>query len=340
MTVPASDLATVFGMALTNPESTKFLTKLVETVGNGLGLLYEPVRIRRKAKAEAEVAIGKAKAEANIALIKAKSKTDIALMQINDRALIREATDRAEVRVTRREEQRQQNLEAIVAKAALGGPETVSDKPVEKDWVARFIDDGQDVSDEEMQSIWARILAGEVCKPGSFSLRTLAVVRTMSKKDAELFTRFCSIVWEWDELGTRSLRPLTYRTELLQSMPGIGLGILEFTRLDSMGLIRMDTRISHYVSYKLRIDKTVPDGSAEIPFHWYYHGKHYVFRKMVEIKPSNLAEDQPFQEVIMQFPTGEILLTDVGYELAWIAGSEPNEDYLKPIVDPRFRTTR
>ncbi|MHB1116271.1 DUF2806 domain-containing protein [Sideroxydans sp.] len=38
-------------------------------------------------------------------------------------------------------------------------------------------------------SLWGRILAGEIKKPGSFSLRTLDVLRNLSKKEAESFVK-------------------------------------------------------------------------------------------------------------------------------------------------------
>lgn len=40
-----------------------------------------------------------------------------------------------------------------------------------------------------MQDIWARILAGEIKQPKSFSLRTLNLVRNLSKADAEVFAK-------------------------------------------------------------------------------------------------------------------------------------------------------
>lgn len=59
------------------------------------------------------------------------------------------------------------------------------------DWFMRFYEAVGSVSDEEMQRIWAKILAGEVNRAGSFSLETLDVVRNLSKQDAELFTKIC-----------------------------------------------------------------------------------------------------------------------------------------------------
>ena len=69
------------------------------------------------------------------------------------------------------------------------GDKEVDDHEPDPDWTARFFDCVQDVSSEEMQKIWARILAGEVETPGRTSLRTLSILRDMSQNDAKSFSR-------------------------------------------------------------------------------------------------------------------------------------------------------
>lgn len=49
--------------------------------------------------------------------------------------------------------------------------------------------------DHERRTWWARLLAGEIQQPGTFSLRTLSVMNTMSTKEAQLFARLCDYVW-------------------------------------------------------------------------------------------------------------------------------------------------
>lgn len=67
--------------------------------------------------------------------------------------------------------------------------EQVSSEVVYPDWSARFFNIIEDVSDDEMQNLWAKILAGEIKHPKSFSLRTLDVLRNLSKEEAETFMR-------------------------------------------------------------------------------------------------------------------------------------------------------
>jgi hypothetical protein len=44
-----------------------------------------------------------------------------------------------------------------------------------------------------MQKLWGRILAGEIKQPQSFSLRTLELLKNISKKEAEVFTKFAQV---------------------------------------------------------------------------------------------------------------------------------------------------
>lgn len=63
---------------------------------------------------------------------------------------------------------------------------------LDTDWLARFIDCAQDVSDDEMRLLWAKILSGELSKSNSISVMTLETLRNMSKRDAEIFHKLTS----------------------------------------------------------------------------------------------------------------------------------------------------
>ena len=60
------------------------------------------------------------------------------------------------------------------------------------DWYMRFYDIVGNISDEEMQAIWARILAGEIHRKGTYSLQLLDILKNFIQKQAELFNRVCS----------------------------------------------------------------------------------------------------------------------------------------------------
>jgi hypothetical protein len=201
------------------------LKKLIETIGHQVGLFLEPVHIRRKGQAEADSKVAMATAQAEVAAIKLQNKI-----------MLREIQDRADERMRQLAIRRQQAVELIAIKAAHELPPNVSTEPVDQDWVAQFFSCCQDVNDEQMQSLWARILAGEVAKPGSFSALTLNVVRNLGHKDAELFTRFCSFMW-WD--GEHGFAPVLPGPSV--EVVARKLGFADLTpllRLEVLGLVR------------------------------------------------------------------------------------------------------
>ncbi len=65
-------------------------------------------------------------------------------------------------------------------------------QPPDEDWMNVFTRLAEDASSDRLQDLFARILAGEVVRPGSFSLATLRTVAELDKSIAEDF----SLVWE------------------------------------------------------------------------------------------------------------------------------------------------
>jgi len=93
------------------------------------------------------------------------------------------------------EAKKQLNIEEITRRALPLLEEKASPQSVEDDWIANFFDKCRIVSDEDMQQLWSRVLAGESNKPGAFSRRTVSLLADLDKQDAELFTRLCGFGW-------------------------------------------------------------------------------------------------------------------------------------------------
>ena len=66
---------------------------------------------------------------------------------------------------------------------------------IDEDWLFEFMGCCQDVSDQQMQVIWSKLLAGEIREPGSFSKRTLHVLRQLSEVEAVHFQNLCRQVF-------------------------------------------------------------------------------------------------------------------------------------------------
>lgn len=71
-------------------------------------------------------------------------------------------------------------------------PRIEEEKKHDFDWFVRFYEAVGNISDEQMQSIWAKILAGEINNPNTYSLRTIEALKNLSQQEAGLFEKICS----------------------------------------------------------------------------------------------------------------------------------------------------
>lgn len=62
------------------------------------------------------------------------------------------------------------------------------------DWLMRFFDAVGNISNKDLQQLWAKVLAGEIAEPKTCSLRTLDMIRNMSSEEAEIFSHLCKYV--------------------------------------------------------------------------------------------------------------------------------------------------
>ncbi|HAI1449188.1 TPA: DUF2806 domain-containing protein [Escherichia coli] len=72
--------------------------------------------------------------------------------------------------------------------------EIPSDKEISNDFFNRWRNEAKLIDDEYAQSIWGRVLAEEIQHPETISLRTLDVLKNLSKSEAELFNNMGNYV--------------------------------------------------------------------------------------------------------------------------------------------------
>lgn len=104
--------------------------------------------------------------------------------------------------VAAKESRKLRNTMAVIEKAQshFTEGEKVSDEPVDEGWKNRFFGIVEEISDEELRDIWGRVLAGEVKKPKSYSLRTLEVLRSITKEEAAIIVKAAPFVIKGDSL--------------------------------------------------------------------------------------------------------------------------------------------
>ncbi len=166
----------------------KFWEKLIDVSAKWLWGLYndykEPKRLEQKWTIEAEnkKKMIIAEAEGYSEALKIKVRTDLEM--------------RALSRLSFQESKKQQNIENILEWASKMDDWEVSDEKVDDDWITRFFNIAWDISLEKIQIIWSKILAWEIKKPWTHSLRTLEVIRNISSLEAEIFNKIAWIVYD------------------------------------------------------------------------------------------------------------------------------------------------
>lgn len=182
---------------------------LIEKVAEAANVLYEPTQIRRKARAEADAAL-------------IQATTELQISELQQRALMRLAAEEAS---------NQQNMEGILDKAIGQLSDGASPEHLDNDWLRRFFDRGRLISDDEVQDIWARLLAGEADAPGTYSKRAIDILDSLDSKDVHAFTAVCSFV-----VDLRFPTPLIYAPSD-SIFREHGLTMYALATLESVGLI-------------------------------------------------------------------------------------------------------
>lgn len=255
----------------------KPVNTLVEKISDAIGGAVKPWQIKRIAKAEAE------------------AETTKALAQFQFPELQR----RAMHRLLHEETQRQLNIENVTAKALPLVKEQATPEDIEQDWLVNFFDKSKLVSDEQMQDVWGRILAGEANSPGTFSRFTINTLGNLEKHDAELFSKICSMCWMIMEPT-----PLIYNLNdgiFKQS----GITLLALADLERLGLVHLG-KMSGYEFDNAHETETL------------------------------IYQDQKFEVTFPNGSTalnvGRVLLSRVGSDLFKVCTTAPNHDHLNYVL--------
>lgn len=184
--------------------------KFIDVVASAIGKLSAPYLLRKMAEAKGQEILKLAESieksrqmigdnyevsyeTENLQLVP-KKKAELA---------INIHLERIESRLNAIERERQKNLDNISIYGLLETSKISepSNEEIDRDWLNQFINVSQDISSDQMQEVWGKILAREISNPGSFSLRSLEVLRTISKREAEIFRQMVQFVVSVDKEG-------------------------------------------------------------------------------------------------------------------------------------------
>lgn len=192
---------------------SKPVNTLIEKISSAIGVIYEPTKIIRKAKADA------------------KAQEIMTISEINTK----EIQQRAITRFIHEETRKQENIENIIEKAIPLIANNASSEMVEEDWLVNYFDKAKMISDDEMQMFWSRMLAEETNNAGKFSKKTINVVSDLDKQDALMFTNLCKFCFK---IKTSEFALIYDLEQEIYGKYNIWFGNL--LHLESIGLIQFD----------------------------------------------------------------------------------------------------
>ena len=246
---------------------------LIAKISGAVGGIFKPWQMIRVAKAEAEID-------------RIRADSEIEITDLHRRAARRWLEEEAK---------KQANIEGITEKALPLLEEGSAPQDVSDDWITNFFDKSRTVSDEEMQQLWSRVLAGEANAPGGFSRKTVNIMGDLNKCDAELFTNLLGFVWIFGEVRA----PLVFdaQEDIYRER---GITFASLSHLQSLGLIRLDmTGVGLTVNSK-KLDARYFDEKVQI----------------------TLPKDKS-----NSLDVGTVMLTRAGYELSQVCNPEPVDGF-------------
>lgn len=253
-------------------------TVLIERISDAVGGVFKPWQIIRIAEAQAQAD-------------KISAVSQIEVSELQRRSIQRMLVEEAK---------KQQNIEEITAGSLPLLMESADPASVESDWISNFFEKCRLISDEEMQNLWSRVLAGEANAPGTYSKRTINFLGEMDKHDANVFASLCRF-----SPGGNSM-PLVYDVMApIYANAGITYGGLQ--HLDDIGLVTLSATPSFHLINQPR----------EVGM--YIHGKLYNI---------NLPQEEG-----NQFCIGHVLLSKIGKELARLCPNSPVEGFEEYLLE-------
>lgn len=207
---------------------------LVDKISDAVGWLAAPAQ---------EVRMARARAAANMIL----AQSDIEIADLQAASLI----ERADFRIAVERVIQQMNIETIIAKALDHLEERAVPQQMGNDWVLNILDKCKYASDEQMQEVWAKLIAGEANDPGTFSRKTVNLVADLDSDTANLFSTYCRFALGVGNQGV----PLIVMDEL-NDIPAIyqdqGIDLNSLRLLAESGLIMIAfEHLSFLINYTM-----------------------------------------------------------------------------------------
>ena len=299
------------------------LEKLVDYTASGIGsvagAMLAPFRARQEAKAKAIRSEAWTRALTTEAEAMAQAMSHFRTPDTSTQGEIA-FQEQIDARLLFQEEKRQRNIKDVVHRSVehLQGKEVPDEEP-DHDWVSRFFGDVQDVSSAEMKELYSRMLAGQIERPGSFSLLSMNVLRNLDPNAARLYRTLCSacITAIPDGRTVMDCRvPVLNGTAGTNALSRYGLSFGHLNVLNEHGLIISD--YNSWRDYQFSIVRMEGEQKA-VHVRFRFQGRYWALEA---INGRAIGEE---------FRVHGVALTRVGEELSRIVDLEQMEQFAEDL---------
>ena len=300
------------------------LEKLLDYTASGIGSIAGPMLAPWKEHQQAQVKQIAAKGNAEALLIQADAQAKARAILVSQGTDVTGELDIAKTvnqRIQFQEQKRQVNIASVVTQAAsqLGEKEVANQEP-DHDWTARFFNDVQDVSSEEMQTLWAKVLAGEIERAGSASIRTLGILKNLDNATANLFRKFCSACLFLSLDGQTiqyAIVPSLGGSAASNSLEAYGLSFGALNLLNEHGLIISDYNSWYDYRPSEELYAAHPTHLMRIPFR--FQNRHWVLIPTSQRDPRK------------KLRLSGVAMTHSGRELSNVVGLETMDEFFQAL---------
>lgn len=298
--------------SLGNQELAPVIQEMMQQLFGALGITARNKRKTEEAEGEALLIRTRAEIEANTHKRRAENRAEIdqleheaeirtKLLQLHEDlhgdSLMRRGVARAVLTGIEHEH----NIEEIARRALPHLRKDAKPGEIPRGWMNHFVNVAQSSTDEELRELWARVLAGESNKRGSFGKLTMHILSTIDPIDAQAFAALVRFGWD---------QPYEHRPVItnlgFEIFRANGVTFDSLQHLDEIGLISFMS-IGEY-SYSFPPKEKLRSSYHERSF-W------------IEV-----GADRP------QINFGKVMLSRAGVEIARICERSPVPGYADTIV--------
>lgn len=161
---------------------------------------------------------------------------------ISDPQLIQRSISHFSSRLFREQMNREKTMQLAIEDLQHNPPKVDSNAEIDLDWLEMFSRIAETRSNADVQLFLSKILAGEIRRPGSFSLKTIQTLSTLDQNTARTFQSVCNISFEIPAVDTSFSFVICdpFGSPGDNALTPLGLTYLYLAELQDAGLIQSD----------------------------------------------------------------------------------------------------